>query len=77
MFLPVKQAACSGTLNRIMDMIQNILDYSVRTLIQELDFDELSGLIEPALRALLEKKQIREDIEDVSGAHGGKPGFFQ
>ncbi len=63
MFLPVKQAACSGTLNRIMDMIQNILDYSVRTLIQELDFDELSGLIEPALRALLEKKKIREDIE--------------
>ena len=63
MFLSVKQARCSGALNQIMDMLQTILDYSAKSLVQELDFDELSKLIEPGLQVLLGKKKIRGDIE--------------
>ena len=63
MFLPVKRARCSDALGRVLDMIQTILDYSVKTLVQELDFDELSKLIEQELQVLLEKKKIRGDIE--------------
>lgn len=63
MFLPVKQARCSDVLNRVMDMVQQILDYSVGTLTQELDFKELSQLIDPELRGLLKKKKVRSDIE--------------
>ncbi|MCI8401794.1 MAG: hypothetical protein HFI38_06835 [Lachnospiraceae bacterium] len=63
MFLAVKQAKCSRVLDRVMDMVQTILDDSVKTLVRELDFDELEKGIEPDLRALFGQKKIRRDIE--------------
>lgn len=65
MFLPVKQAECSKVLNRIMDMVQTILDYSVQTLVQELDVQELTELVDNDLRLLLKKKNIQSDIEEL------------
>lgn len=63
MFLPVERAGCSSVLVRIMNMVQTILDYSVKTLVQELDFSELKELIDEDLRMLLERKKIRTDVE--------------
>lgn len=63
MFLAVKQAECSEVLSRVMDMVQTILDYSIKTLVQELNFDELTKLIDPDLRVLIRQKKIRKAIE--------------
>lgn len=65
MFLPVKQAECSKVLNRIMGMVQTILDYSVQTLVQEFDMKELMELVDKDLRLLLKKKNIQSDIQEL------------
>lgn len=65
MFLPVTQARCSGVLNRIMDMVQVILDYSIQSLVQELDFEQLTKLVDKGLHPLLKKKVIRRNIEQL------------
>lgn len=65
MFLPVKQAECSKFLNRILNMVQVILDYSVQTLVQELDFKKLTDLVDKDLQILLKEKKIRKDIEEL------------
>lgn len=63
MFLSVKRAACSDVLNRVMDMIRTVLDYSLNMLTPEPDLEELSLLVEPKLRILLKKEKIRRDVE--------------
>lgn len=63
MFLEVKRASCSDVLNRIMKMIRTILEYSIRTFVQELDFDELSEEIEEDLKYLLKRKPVKRAVE--------------
>lgn len=65
MFLPVKPAECSVILYRLIKMVETILEYSVRTLFQELDFDELTKLVETDLAALLEHRKIKKAIEKL------------
>lgn len=57
MFLAVKRAPCSEVLGKLTKMIQTILEYSVQTLVRELDFTELSGLVDPGFRSLLKKRK--------------------
>lgn len=63
MFLPVKRAECSKVLNRIMDMVQVILDYSIQALVREWNEEELTELVDEDLRALFNKKKITEDMK--------------
>lgn len=63
MFLPVKPAECSEILYRLIKMVETILEYSVKTLIQELNFDELTKLVEADLAVLLECRKIKMAIE--------------
>lgn len=58
---------CPGpeTRKRILNMVQVILDYSVQTLVQELDFKKLTDLVDEDLRILLEEKKICKDIEEL------------
>ncbi|MCD7994735.1 MAG: hypothetical protein LUK37_24330 [Clostridia bacterium] len=65
MFLPVKPAECSAILYRLIKMVKTILEYSVKTLIQELDFDDLTKLVEADLTGLLERRKIKEAIEEL------------
>lgn len=65
MFLPVNQAECSVILYRLIKWVETILEYSVKTLIQELDFDELAKLVEADLAGLLERRKIKKAIEEL------------
>lgn len=46
-------------------MVQVILDYSIQSLVQELDFEQLTKLVDKGLHPLLKKKVIRRDIEQL------------
>lgn len=63
MFLEVKKAECTALLDKLVHMVEMILDYSVRTLFQELDEGELTELIEEDLRCLLRYKKVHEAVE--------------
>lgn len=63
MFLEVKRASCSDVLDRLMKMIRTILEYSIRTLVQEPDFDELSGEFEEEFQYLLKRKPVKRAVE--------------
>lgn len=65
MFLPVKRADCTDVLNRLMYAIQRILEYSVQSLFQPLDFQVLSDLVGPEFAPLLSYSKIRSAIEGI------------
>lgn len=67
MFLPVKQADCTEVLDRLMQTVKLILEASVQRLMPIPDFDELKGLAEPEFRCLLDRKAIRDAIEELFG----------
>lgn len=65
MFLPVKRADCTDVLNRLMHAIQRILEYSVQSLFQPLDFQALSDLVGPEFAPLFSYSKIRSAIEGI------------
>ena len=65
MFLEVKQAPCAEVPGRLMKMIQTILDYSIQSLVQEPDFEELSESVEEDFRYLFGRAAVHSAIEEL------------
>lgn len=65
MFLPVRRAPCSDTLNDFILVAKDILLYSIETLTQTLDFASLEAHLKPELRKILEYKKVQNGVDAI------------
>lgn len=65
MFLDVKPAPCADVPGRLMKMIQDILNYSIRSFVREPEFEELLDQEDKEFPSLLKRKAVHEAIEKL------------
>lgn len=62
MFLEVKPAPCAEVPGRLLRMVRDILNYSIRSFVRNPEFEELVEEEDEELRCLLKRKSVHEAI---------------
>lgn len=65
MFLEVKQTSCAEVPERLMSMLQAVLEYSIRSFVQDPEFEELFHVVEKKLHYLLKSSKVHTAIEKL------------
>jgi hypothetical protein len=65
MFLKIKRAPCSDSLNALILMVKETLLFSTESLMESVDFVSLEARLEPEVRHLLHYKAVKEGVAGI------------